>query len=118
MQIIKVVLAVFIFCLSQIFVAQAQGLGASGEPRGNGTTVLKAALLIDGTGAAPIKNGVIVIKDNKIAAVGTFATIKIPGDAKVVDLGNATLMPGFIDAHTHIIGRVLGDPEGQNAQVS
>ena len=34
---------------------------------------------------------------------------------KSLILGDATLMPGFIDAHTHIIGRVLGDAEGQNA---
>ena len=35
----------------------------------------------------------------------------------MIDLGDVTLMPGFIDAHTHLIGRVLGDPAGENALV-
>ena len=93
----------------------AQNLGKPGEQTGKGTVVLKAARIIEGTGKSPINNGVIVIKDDKIVAVGTSQSVKIPADAKVIDLGDATLMPGFIDAHTHIIGRVLGDAEGQNA---
>ena len=43
--------------------------------------------------------------------------MSIPADAKVIDLGDVTLLPGFIDAHTHLIGRVLGDPEGDMAVV-
>ena len=58
----------------------------------------------------------IVVTDNKITAVGTSANVKIPSGAKVIDLGNATLLPGFIDAHTHIVGRTLGDPAGENAR--
>ena len=47
---------------------------------------------------------------DKITAVGSSASVVIPSGAKVIDLGDATLLPGFIDAHTHVIGRVLGDP--------
>lgn len=97
--------------------AAAQQMGAPGLQAGKGTVVLRAAQLIDGTGAQPIKNGVIVITDEKIVAVGPSGRVTIPPGAKVIDLGDATLMPGFIDAHTHIIGRVLGDPEGQNSRV-
>jgi imidazolonepropionase-like amidohydrolase len=43
--------------------------------------------------------------------------VRIPAEAKVIDLGDVTLLPGFIDAHTHLIGGVLGDPEGDNADV-
>ncbi|HEX6719909.1 MAG TPA: amidohydrolase family protein [Pyrinomonadaceae bacterium] len=86
-------------------------------PIGKGTVVLKAARLIDGTGAAPINNAVIVVTDNTITAVGTAASVTIPANAKTIDLGDVTLMPGFIDAHTHLIGRVLGDPAGDNAPV-
>src|SRR5204862_5558594 len=39
----------------------------------------------------------------------------LPAGARVLDLGDVTLLPGFIDAHTHLIGRVLGDPESDDA---
>ena len=86
-------------------------------PEGKGVVVLKAARLIDGTGAAPVNNAVVVVTDNKITAVGSANSVSIPAEAKVIDLGDVTLLPGFIDAHTHLIGRVLGDPEGDNAPV-
>ena len=86
-------------------------------PVGKGTVVLKAARLIDGTGAAAINNAVVVVTDNMITAVGAAGSVNVPANAKVIDLGDVTLMPGFIDAHTHLIGRVLGDPAGENAGV-
>ena len=86
-------------------------------PVGNGIVAIKAARLIDGTGKPTIANAVIVVNDNMITAVGTTAQIKIPNGAKVIDLGNTTLLPGFIDSHTHVIGRILGDPDGTSADV-
>jgi imidazolonepropionase-like amidohydrolase len=86
-------------------------------PEGKGVVVLRAARLIDGTGAAPITNAVIVVTDNKITAVGDARSVRTPSGAKVIDLGNVTLLPGFIDAHTHLVGRVLGDPEGEASGV-
>jgi imidazolonepropionase-like amidohydrolase len=113
----KAVLILTLIFVCQICQIRAQQMGAPGEQRGKGTIVLRAAQIIEGTGAEPIKNGVVVITDDKIVAVGTSANVKIPGGARIINLGEATLLPGFIDAHTHIIGRVLGDPEGQNAAV-
>src|SRR5882757_9626563 len=86
-------------------------------PEGKGVVVLKAARLIDGTGAAPITNAVVVVRENMITAAGGASSVTIPADAKVIDLGDVTLLPGFIDAHTHLVGRVLGDPEGDMAVV-
>ena len=86
-------------------------------PVGKGTVVLKAARLIDGTGAAAINNAVVVVTDNMITAVGAAGSVNVPVNAKVIDLGDVTLMPGFIDAHTHLVGRVLGDPAGEDAPV-
>jgi imidazolonepropionase-like amidohydrolase len=85
--------------------------------KGSGTLVLKAARVIDGTGAAPIQNGVVVVTDDRIVAVGAAGSVATPAGARTIDLGNATLLPGFIDAHTHVIGRTLGDPAGDDAAV-
>src|SRR5262252_3928535 len=87
------------------------------SPEGKGVVVLKAARLIDGTGAAAITNAIVVVTDNKITAVGDAAKVPAPRGATIIDLGDTTLLPGFIDAHTHLIGRVLGDPEGDASPV-
>ena len=84
-------------------------------PTGKGIVALKAARLVDGTGAAAINNAVIVVTDNTITAVGPAAAVNIPANARVIDLGDVTLLPGFIDAHTHLVGRVLGDPASESA---
>jgi imidazolonepropionase-like amidohydrolase len=87
------------------------------EAKGSGTVALRAARVIDGTGAAPILNGVVVVTDDKIIAVGKQGSVNIPAGARVVDLGESTLLPGFIDAHTHIVGRELNDPQSPTAAV-
>jgi imidazolonepropionase-like amidohydrolase len=81
------------------------------------TTVLRAARMIDGTGAPTVSNAAIVLTDDRIVAVGPAASVAVPPGARVLDLGDVTLLPGFIDAHTHIIGRTLGDPLGDVAVV-
>ncbi len=68
-------------------------------------TVIRAARMIDGTGAPAVQNAVVVITGNKITSIGG----PVPKNATVIDLGDVTLLPGFIDAHTHLIGRVLGE---------
>ena len=64
------------------------------------TYVLKAARLFDGKSNALVTPGVVVAADGKIIAVG--ANTAVPAGAEVIDLGDATLSPGFIDAHTHL----------------
>lgn len=113
-------LVVSVFLLSQlsIVVANAQSPTIRPEaPIGKGVVVITATRLIDGTSKPAIANGVVVVTDNVITAVGSGSQVKIPAGAKVIDLGDATLLPGFIDAHTHVIGRVLGDPDGNAAVV-
>lgn len=106
-----------ILCVGLFTALSAAQLGAPGEKRGNGTLVIKAALLIDGTGGPPMRDGAVVVENDRIVAVGPLAALTFPAGTRVIDLGDATLMPGFIDAHTHIIGRVLGDPDGQYSGV-
>ena len=62
--------------------------------------VLKAARLFDGRGDMLVMPGLVVVSGGKIVAVGASATI--PAGAEVIDLGDATLLPGLIDAHTHL----------------
>jgi imidazolonepropionase-like amidohydrolase len=60
--------------------------------------VLKAARLFDGTSGTLQQPGIVVVSGDKIQSVGGQA----PAHATVIDLGDATLLPGFIDAHTHL----------------
>jgi len=74
---------------------------------------VRAGTLIDGTGAAPVKNAVILVQGDRITAVGT--NVQVPAGATVIDLSAATVLPGFIDAHVHLAFRTLGDGDWQHA---
>jgi imidazolonepropionase-like amidohydrolase len=62
--------------------------------------VLRAARMFDGTSNSVTSPGLVVVTGNRITAVGGDAPL--PANAKVIDLGDATLLPGLIDAHTHL----------------
>src|SRR3989442_13642595 len=64
------------------------------------TIALKAARLFDGRSKALVQNGVVIIKGDKIIDVGS--NLPTPDGAQLIDLGDATLSPGFMDAHTHL----------------
>ncbi len=66
------------------------------------TIVLDHARLIDGTGAAPIENGRVVIAGDRILQAGPAAAVPLPPGADIVDLTGRTVMPGLIDLHFHI----------------
>jgi imidazolonepropionase-like amidohydrolase len=76
------------------------GLAAKAQAPARKTYVLKAARLFDGQSNALVKPGIVVVSDGKIVAVGSSANV--PAGAEVIDLRDATLLPGFIDAHTHL----------------
>jgi len=59
---------------------------------------IKAARLFDGTSDQVTRNAVIVVQGNRITSIGG----DVPANAQVIDLGDATLLPGFIDAHVHL----------------
>ncbi len=65
-------------------------------------TVIRAGTLIDPRANEPLHNQVIVIRGDKIEAVGDAASTKVPEGAKIIDLSNATVLPGLIESHTHI----------------
>ncbi|HEX7241477.1 MAG TPA: amidohydrolase family protein [Longimicrobiaceae bacterium] len=71
-------------------------------PQAQRVVAIRAGRLLDGTGAAPRENVVVLVRGNRIAEVG--AGVRVPEGAETVDLSGWTVMPGFIDAHTHITG--------------
>jgi imidazolonepropionase-like amidohydrolase len=64
--------------------------------------VLDNVRIIDGTGAAPIEQGRIVIAGDRIVRVGFIDKVPLPPDAERIDLSGRTLIPGLIDLHFHI----------------
>src|SRR5881409_4401361 len=64
------------------------------------TIALKAARLFDGKSKTLVQNGVVIVQGNKIVDAGS--NLPAPPNAQVVDLGDATLSPGFMDGHTHL----------------
>jgi imidazolonepropionase-like amidohydrolase len=63
--------------------------------------VIRAARLFDSASGRMVNSPVIVVSGNHIEAVGG-SEITIPANARVIDLGQATLLPGFFDVHTHL----------------
>src|SRR5512132_2381717 len=77
-------------------------------------TVLRCGTLFDGTGADPVPGGVVVIDDGRIAAAGPADRTPTPPGARVIDLSGRFVMPGLVDAHSHIsIVPGQGDQIGQ-----
>ncbi|HWP52894.1 MAG TPA: amidohydrolase family protein, partial [Pyrinomonadaceae bacterium] len=65
--------------------------------------LLKPAHIFDGESAQLHDGWVVLVRGEKIEAVGPASEVKAPADAKVIDLPNTTLMPGLIEAHSHIL---------------
>jgi imidazolonepropionase-like amidohydrolase len=105
--------------------ALAQGVGGPGQPwRGAGRQpcfgpeggvmqcapspriiAVRAGRLFDSKTGQLLTNQVIVINGERITEVGPAATVRIPADAQVIDLSQATVLPGLIDAHTHMFNQ-------------
>src|SRR5438067_6347994 len=65
--------------------------------------LLRPASIFDGDSAELHKGWVVLVRGEKIKAVGPASDIKAPTDAKTIDLPNLTLMPGLIEAHSHML---------------
>lgn len=88
-------------------VVAATTVFAQGQKPATKSYVLKAARMFDGKSDGLVKPGLVIVTDGKIAGVGASASV--PAGAEVIDFGDATLLPGFIDAHTHLTSMYTED---------
>src|SRR5258708_32481095 len=87
------------FLLLVVLVVLATELVAQQAPK---HVVVHAGHLLDVKTGKLLSDQTIVIEDGRIARVGSSAEIKAPADAMLIDLSNATVLPGLIDAHVHL----------------
>ena len=75
----------------------------------NAPLAVMHARIIDATGAAPITDGTVLMRDDRIEAVGEAGEVDVPAGARVIDATGKTVLPGLIEGHAH----VGGDPPAQ-----
>jgi imidazolonepropionase-like amidohydrolase len=80
----------------------ACGCAPPPPPTPDGSKAFVGIRLHDGTGAAPIENAVIVVRDGRIEAVGPADSVSISEGAERIDLAGKTVVPGLVNAHAHV----------------
>jgi imidazolonepropionase-like amidohydrolase len=92
----------FVLCFVVLLALDARtACGQSAPQPVTSLTVIRAGTLIDGTSDVPRKNQLVFVRGGRIEKV-TDGSAGLPADAKIIDLSNATVLPGLIDSHTHI----------------
>lgn len=74
------------------------------KPAAAKTTAIIGATLIDGRGGSPVVDAVVVVRGEKIMAVGPRVSVAVPKEAEVIEAKGLTLLPGLIDSHFHLDG--------------
>lgn len=93
--------------------AMPEAISAQSPP--DSVLAVTSARLIDVVSGTVIPQGLVLVRGGRIAAVGSRDSIRIPAGSRVMDLGDATLLPGLIDAHVHLL---LGGPPRANAEAT
>ena len=86
-------------CLAAIPAAAAAQVDSTAP----GTVLLRPARVFDGVTAKPHDGWVVLVRGDRIAAAGPAAQVRVPTGATTVDLPGMTLLPGLIDAHSHVL---------------
>ena len=92
-----------LFCLCLMAVHLSTQTPATPPKQPEAVYLLKPAHVFDGDSAQLHDDWVVLVRGEKIEAVGPAGAVKAPGEAKVIDLPGLTLMPGLIEAHSHIL---------------
>jgi imidazolonepropionase-like amidohydrolase len=104
------------FSLAVALAIHCPGMSAQASPESHppASIVVKAAKILDVRKGSYQANGAIWIEGERIKEVGPAADVQshAPQEAKVIDLGNTTVLPGLIDCHTHIMARFEDSPHG------
>jgi len=89
--------------LKRLLLLVPLALATAGAPAAQAppVTALVGATVVDGTGAAPIPDAVVLIRDGRITDVGPASRVQVPAGATRTDLRGKTLLPGFVNAHGH-----------------
>lgn len=82
--------ALFVFCCCAVFAAQ--------QP----LTAIVGGTVIDGTGGAPVRDAVVLVRDGRIEAIGPRASTPVPSGADIIDAKGRWVVPGFIDTNVHL----------------
>ena len=82
---------------------------------GDSVVALTNVTIIDGTGSAPKTGQTIVIRGNRIAEVGSAASVRVPAGARVMQLAGSTVIPGLVGMHDHLFYTAAG---GRAVQMS
>ncbi|MEO7360509.1 MAG: amidohydrolase family protein [Gemmatimonadaceae bacterium] len=77
-------------------------IAARTKPIARGSVALVGATLVDGTGNAAIRNATVVVNNGKIIAAGPSARVKVPANARRVNVAGKTIIPGLWDSHAHL----------------
>ena len=92
-------------------------LASSPGSANEGSLAFTGATIIDGTSAAPISNGVLVISDGRVRSIGPAGAVGIPDGAQLIDVSGKTIIPGLVNAHGHVgdtVGLSTGDYSRSN----
>jgi imidazolonepropionase-like amidohydrolase len=109
------------FCKSTLTILLFLLVGATAmQAQAPKVVAIRAGRLFDSRSGKVSENQIILVEGEKITDAGPAAAVKIPPDAQVIDLSKATVLPGFIDGHTHVFGFGLdgikpGSPPFANA---
>jgi imidazolonepropionase-like amidohydrolase len=101
----KIIISLFAFTASLFLLVASTNAN-------EGSIAFVGATIIDGTNADPLIDGILVITDGRIRAVGPRSAVTIPDEAQIINVAGKTIMPGLINAHGHV-GGTLGLGGGQ-----